>query len=135
MQFRKSAADYCWNLALKELSKTGDLSRDRLLDESLGSLKPRLLPLARRTRSAFCPRHGLLANNIDWSEAEWGNKTYLEPLLDGDEPLGELARTLLCLGLSAKEPGEHVLAADALAAAISDGRVDGQCLAKRWPHS
>lgn len=71
----------------------------------------------------------LLANNIDWSEAEWGNKTYLEPLLDADEPLGELGRTALCLGLSAKEPGEHTLAADVLAAAISDGRVDGQCLA------
>jgi hypothetical protein len=72
----------------------------------------------------------LLANNVDWSEAEWGNKTYLEPLLDADEPLGELARTALCLGLSAKEPGEHTLAADALAAAIADGRVDGQCLAQ-----
>jgi hypothetical protein len=35
----------------------------------------------------------------------------------------------LCLGLSAKEPGEHTLAADALAAAIGDGRVDGQSLA------
>lgn len=71
----------------------------------------------------------LLANNVDWVEAEWGNKTYLEPLLDADEPLGELARVALCLGLSAKEPGEQTLAADALAAAISDGRVDGQCLA------
>lgn len=71
----------------------------------------------------------LLANNIDWSEAEWGNKTYLEPLVDGDEPLGELARVALCLGLSAKEPGEHTLATDVLAAAIEDGRVDGRCLA------
>ena len=70
----------------------------------------------------------LLANNVDWSEAEWGNKTYLEPLLDADEPLGELARVVLCLGLSAKEPGEHTLAADVLAAAITDGRVDGQIL-------
>lgn len=71
----------------------------------------------------------LLANNLDWWEAEWGNKAYLEPLLDADEPLGEMARLVLCLGLSAKEPGEHTLAADALAAAISDGRVDGQSLA------
>jgi hypothetical protein len=72
----------------------------------------------------------LLANNVDWFQPQWGNKTYLEPLLDGDEPLGELARTALCLGLSAKEPGEHTLAADVLAAAISDGRVDGATLAQ-----
>ncbi|HEX5104981.1 MAG TPA: DUF6493 family protein [Pirellulaceae bacterium] len=71
----------------------------------------------------------LLANNVDWSEAEWGNKVFLEPLLAPDEPLGELARVALCLGLSAKEPGEHTLAVDALIAAIADGRVDGQNLA------
>jgi hypothetical protein len=70
-----------------------------------------------------------LANNVDWSEAEWGNKTYLQPLLDPEEPLGELARVALCLGLSAKDPGEHTLAADVLAGAIKDGRVDGQVLA------
>jgi hypothetical protein len=70
-----------------------------------------------------------LGNNLDWSSAYWANKAYLEPLLDPDTPLGEMATLVLCLGLSAKEPGEHTLAADALAAAISDGRVDGNCLA------
>src|SRR5690606_4903382 len=30
--------DYCWNLGLKELAKTGELSRDLLLDESLQAL-------------------------------------------------------------------------------------------------
>jgi hypothetical protein len=70
-----------------------------------------------------------LAGNLDWWSAEWANKTYLEPLLDADAPLGEMGTLVLCLGLSAKEPGEHTLAADALAAAIADGRVDGQCLA------
>lgn len=69
-----------------------------------------------------------LGNNLDWSGAEWANKTYLDPLLDPDTPLGEMGKLVLCLGLSAKEPGEHTLAADALAAAISDGRVDGQRL-------
>jgi hypothetical protein len=104
---------------LPEYSSSGDSAQIRWH----GSLWPagREAHLVRGTR--------LLANNVDWSEAEWGNKTYLEPLLDADEPLGELARTALCLGLSAKEPGEHTLAADVLAAAISDGRVDGQCLA------
>jgi hypothetical protein len=70
-----------------------------------------------------------LADNLDWWSAEWANKTYLESLLDADAPLGEMGTLVLCLGLSAKEPGEHTLAADALAAAISDGRVDGRCLA------
>jgi hypothetical protein len=103
---------------LPEYSSSGDAAHIRWH----GSLWPagREAHLVRGTR--------LLANNVDWSEAEWGNKTYLESLLDADEPLGELARIALCLGLSAKEPGEHTLAADALAAAISDGRVDGQCL-------
>ena len=70
-----------------------------------------------------------LANNLDWSEAEWGNKAFLEPLLDPDLPLGEMGTLVLCLGLSAKEPGEHGLASDALAGAIADGRVDGAKLA------
>jgi hypothetical protein len=71
-----------------------------------------------------------LGNNLDWSSAYWANKTHLQPLLDPDTPLDELGMLVLCLGLAAKEPGEHMLAADALAAAIRDGRVDGQRLAQ-----
>jgi hypothetical protein len=86
-----------------------------------------LWPAGREAHFAAGARR--LGNNLDWSSTYWANKTYLEPLLDPDTPLFEMAALALCLGLSAKEPGEHTLAADALAAAISDGRVDGQRLA------
>jgi hypothetical protein len=69
-----------------------------------------------------------LASNLDWVEADWANKTYLEGLLDPDVPLGEMGYLLLALGLAAKEPGEHGLATDALIAAIDDGRVDAEGL-------
>jgi hypothetical protein len=69
-----------------------------------------------------------LSCNLDWWEAEWGNKTLLEPLLDPDAPLEQMGLLLLALGLAAKDPGEHGLATDAMIAAIDDGRVDGELL-------
>src|SRR5262249_8272706 len=69
-----------------------------------------------------------LASNLDWVEADWANKTYLESLLDPDVPLEEMGYLLLALGLAAKDPGEHGLATDALIAAIDDGRVDAEGL-------
>ncbi|HZN33906.1 MAG TPA: DUF6493 family protein, partial [Pirellulaceae bacterium] len=38
LQLRETNTKYCWNLVLKELSRTGEISRDRLLDESLAAL-------------------------------------------------------------------------------------------------
>jgi hypothetical protein len=70
----------------------------------------------------------VIGQNIDWFEAEWGNRAYLEPLLDPDVPLQPMALTLLVLGLAAAEPGESGLATDALIAAIDDGRLDGPTL-------
>jgi hypothetical protein len=67
----------------------------------------------------------LVGQNLDWWEAEWGNRAYLEPLLDPDVPLQPMTLLLLVLGLAAKEPGESGLATDALIAAIDDGRLDG----------
>jgi hypothetical protein len=64
------------------------------------------------------------ADNLDWWEAAWGNRVFLEPLLDPDVPLGAMARLMLGLGLAAKEPGESSLATDALIAAIDDARFD-----------
>lgn len=75
-----------------------------------------------------------LGQNLDWWEAAWSNKILLEPLLDANCPLGEVGRLLLCIGLFAKEPGEHGLATDALVAAIQDGRVDAQRLASPLIH-
>jgi hypothetical protein len=62
--------------------------------------------------------------NIDWWQAEWGNKAYLEPLFEADTPLGDAGMQLLILGLSAKENGEGTLATDALNGVIGDGRLE-----------
>lgn len=66
----------------------------------------------------------VMGDNIDWSEARWRNRLYLEPLLDPDLPLRPMAMLMLVLGLAAKESGEHGLATDAAIAAIQDGRLD-----------
>jgi hypothetical protein len=64
------------------------------------------------------------ADNLDWWEAVWPNRTLLEPLLDPDVPLKPMALLMLALGLAAKQPDESGLATDALIAAIDDGRLD-----------
>ncbi len=78
-----------------------------------------------------------IAANLDWWEARWTNRCYLEPLLDADVPLGPMAQLLLALGLAAKESGEQGLAVEALIAAVQDGRVSGATLgsmmAVLWP--
>jgi hypothetical protein len=79
-------------------------------------------PLARESWFAIGAYH--LARNLDWWEADWAKRTYLEPLLDPDVPLKPMALLLLALGLAAKEPGESGLAADALIHTIEDGRLD-----------
>ncbi len=66
--------------------------------------------------------------NLDWVEADWNTRTYLEPLTDPDLPLKPMALVLLTLGLAAKQADEHGLATDALIAAIDDGRIDGPLL-------
>jgi hypothetical protein len=79
-------------------------------------------PLARE--SWFATGAQCLAQNLDWWEANWGNRTYLELLLDADVPLKPMAVLALMFGLAAKERGESGLATDALIAAIDDGRLD-----------
>jgi hypothetical protein len=75
--------------------------------------------------SLFATGSAALAHNLDWWEAHWEHRIFLEPLLDHDVPLKPMALLLLILGLAAKEPGEHGLATDALIAVIDDGRLDG----------
>ncbi|MEZ6042761.1 MAG: DUF6493 family protein [Planctomycetaceae bacterium] len=70
----------------------------------------------------------LLFSNLDWWEAEWGNKCFMEPLLDPGTPPRAIGLFMLLCGLAAKEPGEHGLAVDILIQAISDGRVGTDCL-------
>jgi len=79
-------------------------------------------PIARE--SFFAAGARAIATNIDWQAPNCENRAYLEPLLDPDTPLTPMALLLLALGLAAKDPGEHGLATDALAAAVEDGRVD-----------
>jgi Family of unknown function (DUF6493) len=69
-----------------------------------------------------------IGTNLDWWEAHWGDRTYLEPLTDPDLAMKPMALLLLTLGLAAKEAGEHGLATDGLIAAIDDGRIDGPLL-------
>ena len=80
---------------------------------------------------------GAMSNNLDWWEAEWQNRNVLLPLVNSDEPISEVALTLLLIGLGAKEPGEHGLAADIVINAILDGRIGsdsfGQILSDHIP--
>ncbi|MEZ4224245.1 MAG: DUF6493 family protein [Polyangiaceae bacterium] len=66
-----------------------------------------------------------LAGNLDWSSAEWENVSYYELLRDTTLALGPLARVMLCVGLSAKEPGESGVSTDAAIAAIEQARTNG----------
>jgi hypothetical protein len=66
--------------------------------------------------------------NLDWWEARWSNRTYLEALTDPDLPLKPMALLLLTLGLAARQADEHGRATDGLIAAIDDGRIDGPLL-------
>jgi hypothetical protein len=71
-----------------------------------------------------------LGDNLDWWEARWANRAYLEPLVHSHTSMGPMACLLLALGLSAKETGEGLLAADALVAAVSQGRLEGAALGR-----
>jgi len=65
-----------------------------------------------------------LGANLDWSEARWWNRAYLEPLSDPDVALRKGARTLTAFALLAKDAAEGVLAVDGVIAGISDSRLD-----------
>jgi hypothetical protein len=69
-----------------------------------------------------------LGSNIDWWEARWHNRHFLEPMLLPMEPIAEMGRLLLVLGLGAREPGERTLATDVLVAALGDRRREGAAL-------
>jgi len=75
------------------------------------------------TRGCAC-----IGENLDWWEANWPYRIYLEALLEPDTDLNGMGGQLLGLGLGAKEPGESGLATDALIAAIDDGRVTASSL-------
>jgi hypothetical protein len=65
-----------------------------------------------------------LGSNLDWWQADWSTRAYLEPLLNSWIYPGVMGALLIALGLGAKETGECGLATDALIAAISGSRLD-----------
>ncbi len=70
-----------------------------------------------------------LGTNLDWSQASWADRHYLDPLVEPTTPLRPMALLLLAIGLAAKEPGQSGLAIDALIAAIEEGRLDPDAMA------
>jgi uncharacterized protein DUF6493 len=78
------------------------------------------------SREGWCATGALnIGDNIDWWQADWGNRVFLEPLLDPDTHLGPVAGVLLGLSLATKQPMEVSLATDVLIAAVDDGRLNG----------
>lgn len=64
-----------------------------------------------------------VGNNLDWWEAQWQNRAYLELLLDPVTEMSPMACLLLVLGLAGKEPGQTAIAVDALVRAHAEGRL------------
>ena len=65
-----------------------------------------------------------LGGNIEWWQADWSTRAYLEPLVNPETSIGQMGALLIALGLGAKEVGESGLATDALIAGVSDSRLD-----------
>jgi hypothetical protein len=90
-----------------------------------------------------------IANNIDWWEADWSDRVYLETLLDATRPWGRTSTFLAALGMACKEAGQRGIAIDAVGQALQRGLLSpsllGQVMAealstgmlttKRWAAS
>jgi hypothetical protein len=97
------------------------------IDEALIRYASTLLPSA--LEAYFAEGARALGNNLDWREAQWQNKAYLEPLLDATVRPGPMATLMLGLALAGKEPGQTALAIDCLVKAHAQGRLDLSLLA------
>ncbi len=84
----------------------------------------------------FAEAASTMGNNVDWWEAQWQNRAYLDLLLEPTTPFTPMARLLLAVALAGKEPGQTALAVDALVLGVQDGRLDitslGETLARLW---
>jgi hypothetical protein len=80
-------------------------------------------------RAFFAEGARAMGNNLDWWEAQWQNRAYLEPLLDPATPMTDMANLLLVLALCGKEPGQTAVAVDVLVHARAEGRIDAAALA------
>jgi hypothetical protein len=96
------------------------------IDEGMVNYAASLMPSS--LEAFFAEGARMLGNNLDWSEAQWQNKAYLNPLLDSNIALNPMANLVLALGLAGKDPGQTAIAIDALVQAGIDGRVDTSAL-------
>ena len=62
-----------------------------------------------------------IANNIDWWEADWSDRVYLETLLCPHRAWPRTSTFLAALGLACKEAGQRGVAIDAVAQALQRG--------------
>jgi hypothetical protein len=69
-----------------------------------------------------------LGMNIEWWQADWSTRAYLEPLVEPHTAIGPMGGLLLALGLGAKESGLSMLAVDALIASLGEGRLTAAAL-------
>lgn len=77
-----------------------------------------------------------LGNNLDWWEACWQNRAYVDVLLQSTDALTPMAQLLLAVALAGKEPGQTAWAVDATAQCLLRARVTpqtmGNVLAALW---
>lgn len=71
-----------------------------------------------------------LGNNLDWWEANWQNRAYLDVLLESTAPLSPMGCLLIAVTLAGKEPGQTALAVDALVRCLQLGRVSSKAMAE-----
>jgi hypothetical protein len=79
-------------------------------------------------RSWFAAAALIMAQNIDWWEAQWPNRLRLEPLFEPWTTIGTEAALLIAVTLQAKDPGERGLAVEAATALLADGRLTVQAV-------
>ncbi|MEF3081590.1 DUF6493 family protein [Luteimonas sp. SMYT11W] len=106
----------------------------RPLDQEFGGLEEDVLRFSATIFPScmdgfFADGARAIGNNLDWASARWGDKAYLDTLLDPAFPMTPMANALLALGLAVKEPGQSALSTDILAATWMDGRLDVGALA------
>ncbi|MEO8161785.1 MAG: DUF6493 family protein, partial [Arenimonas sp.] len=65
-----------------------------------------------------------LGNNVDWWEARWQDRAFLEPMLDPTLQFGEMCTLALVCALAGKEPGQTALAIDCWVQAFRERRID-----------
>jgi tRNA isopentenyl-2-thiomethyl-A-37 hydroxylase MiaE len=96
------------------------------IDEGVIRYSATLLPSSLEAFFAEGARH--IGQNIDWWEAQWQNRAYLQLLCDPTAEIKTTGALLLALGLAGKEPGQTAIAVDALAQAAREERLDAQLL-------